>query len=345
MNTYLRPRARGFTLIELLVVIAIIAILIALLVPTVQKIRESAARATCQNNMKQLAIGCHSFHDVNKRLPEGVQANASVNNPSDQNQNFGPNWAVLVLPYIEQKPLWDTVADSVQRYMTNNAESAWRSVRGTRLSIFICPSDTGTNTPYSGVGGNWARGNYACNSGPGLFSNWNDAQSQFSGSAPPQVRIINPGSGNGYPAAAYTCAAVMSANFGITLNTIFDGTSNTVLLDEFRVGPAATDLRGCWALGTSGASISAGAGRADTPYPNFSLSGGDDVNGCTDSKDMGCCSGCGNWQVIARSRHPGGVNTAFSDGTVRFMRNDIGQIPWLLLHSASDGQTVNLDNQ
>src|ERR1700737_3938080 len=85
-------KRQAFTLIELLVVIAIIAILIALLVPAVQKVREAAARAQCQNNLKQLALGCHNYHDVNKFLP-----------PARICRDAYVTWVVLVMPYIEQQ--------------------------------------------------------------------------------------------------------------------------------------------------------------------------------------------------------------------------------------------------
>src|SRR5213076_864106 len=110
-------KRKAFTLIELLVVIAIIAILIALLVPAVQKVRAAAARTQCQNNMKQVCLGLHNYQDTFKSLPPAVLMNTSVTDPGSETMNFGPNWAVLILPYIEQGPMFTQVQASVNRYM------------------------------------------------------------------------------------------------------------------------------------------------------------------------------------------------------------------------------------
>src|SRR5947207_4007675 len=99
-------RRRGFTLIELLVVIAIIAILIALLVPAVQKVRDAAARSQCGNNLKQIGIALHAYHDAKKVFPPGASADiAPWKTPGAADNDWGSSWMVYLLPYIDQAPL------------------------------------------------------------------------------------------------------------------------------------------------------------------------------------------------------------------------------------------------
>ncbi|MDB5307668.1 MAG: prepilin-type cleavage/methylation protein [Gemmataceae bacterium] len=335
-----RRSRSAFTLIELLVVIAIIAILIGLLLPAVQKVREAAARASCSNNLHQLAIACHNYQDVSGSLPPSVMANSQVSDISDYNQNFGPNWAVLLLPHIEQGAMFNQVSSSVNNYMAND-DANWRSIQGNKIKTYLCPSDTGADTPANAAGGNWARGNYGANAGPGMH--WNGGSvgvAEFTGG---QWRDHNPSgfASEYYPSwsAGSSGGGVFVVNGGTKLNTLTDGTSNTIMFDELRIGWNGDDIRGTWAMGQCGASISAGNGRIDTPTPNVSLSGWDDIQGCQDNPaiGMGCC-GCNSWQVTAKSRHTGGVLTGFADGSVKFISNSVSERTWFLLHSRNDGQ-------
>jgi prepilin-type N-terminal cleavage/methylation domain-containing protein len=164
---------RGFTLIELLVVISIIAVLIALLLPAVQAAREAARRAQCVNNAKQLLLGLHNFEGANGSLPKGINlpyangltyAQASDKLVADMTEPFGPNWAVMILPYLEQQSLYNasnvvgypgwagpynnpasppTNAPSANQY---NMDWANQTLRGTWLNAFTCPSDSNNNT-------------------------------------------------------------------------------------------------------------------------------------------------------------------------------------------------------
>jgi prepilin-type N-terminal cleavage/methylation domain-containing protein len=345
----LPPRNRyGFTLIELLVVIAIIAILIGLLLPAVQKVREAAARTQCSNNVKQLVVACHNYQDAVGQLPPSVLHGTFSWAIDDWNSPFGPNWAVLILPYIEQGGLYAQVQTSVQNYQQNINDQNWRNIRGTKLKTFICPSDAGTDIPNNAApGGNWARGNYGANAGPGMH--WNGGTvgvaDNYSGG---RWTDHNP---NGfaseyYPSwtAGWSGGGAMVVNGGTKIHTLSDGSANTILIDELRIGWNSNDIRGTWALGQSGASISAGNGRIDTPTPNLSYSGWDDVQGCQDNPSigMGCC-GCNSWQVTAKSKHTNGVMTGFADGSVRFVPNTVSQQSWFKLHSRNDGQAIAND--
>jgi prepilin-type N-terminal cleavage/methylation domain-containing protein/prepilin-type processing-associated H-X9-DG protein len=128
MSQRASPRRLGFTLIELLVVIAIIAVLIGLLVPAVQKVREAAARLTCQNNLKQLGLGLHNYHDVYKGFPPAVQ----------DTPNFG--WTQFILPYIEQQPLYNRINFKVNWDHTAVNDADPGGVNQTEIAVFLCPS-------------------------------------------------------------------------------------------------------------------------------------------------------------------------------------------------------------
>ena len=162
----MRASRKAFTLIELLVVISIIAVLIALLLPAVQAAREAARRSQCVNNIKQLALGCHNFESVNGSFPKGVYlpyingltaSQTSDALASDQTEPFGPNWAVMILPYIEQQNLYNNSnvvgypgwngpystpgASSASNANLYNMDWANATLRSTRMSVFVCPTD------------------------------------------------------------------------------------------------------------------------------------------------------------------------------------------------------------
>lgn len=294
--------------------------------------------------MKQLALACHSYHDANGKLPPAVQLHRSVGNPANFNQPFGPNWAVFILPHIEQDNLFKSQTLNIQNYMTN-ANTAWRAIRGTRIKTMECPSDVGHELTMARAGGGWARGNYGANTGPGMW--WIGAPE----GAITTVSGVMAESGwniGGYYASNVQGLALggpFIVNGGHRINTFPDGTTNTVLIDELRIGPSANDIRGTWAMGQAGASIAAANGRLDTPTPNISQSGWDDIQGGDDRPDigMGCCSGCGSWQVTAKSRHTGGVVTAFADGSIKFVTNSVASRTWYLLHARNDSQVIPND--
>jgi prepilin-type N-terminal cleavage/methylation domain-containing protein/prepilin-type processing-associated H-X9-DG protein len=368
----------AFTLIELLVVIAIIAILIALLVPAVQKVREAAARTQCTNNLKQIGLALHGYHDTYKKLPPASQVPYATSTNQDSIMDwrlpFGPNWAVLILPFVDQGPLSAQAnpnsypginpVPAVTKYTAANlatlagVNTSWQNVRGATVPVYLCPTDNGNNqvlfsdtTSANGhpAASGWARGNY------GVVVGFNDYDHMAFGTA------INTTSAPFNVNGGTLSSPMMAANYGCTLAQVTDGTSNTIMVAEIRAGVSALDPRGVWALGFPSSSI-VNAGRDSTnPTPNNMLGGasnatsssqGDEIQTCSsfwfpgigDQKGMGCLTG-GNIMTSgqARSRHPGGLNCGFADGSVQFVKNGIAQYTWGLLCSKADGMAIGTD--
>lgn len=328
-------RRAGFTLVELLVVIAIIGILVALLLPAVQQAREAARRLQCQNNLKQLGLALHTYHDAQKAFPPSIVFDPGQN-PQDSD-NFRPNWVINILPYIEQQALFDSFDRT--KYISH-ADN--RDERGVELAAMKCPSDPFNRQKFSGTssgeGDNWARGNYAANGVNGRMdfigegSAWADSRKR----------------------------GVMGCNVSLDLGGIKDGTSNVMLIGEVRAGITDKDRRGVWAMGAAGASGLFWHGfDGDDNGPNFfspSSPDDDDIEGCSSIPDnlkiqqrMTCCGGCPSWQATIRSVHEGGAYTVFGDGSVHFISNYIntsgewGTTPavWDYLIASGDGQVLS----
>lgn len=303
-------RRRGFTLIELLVVIAIIAILIGLLLPAVQKVREAAARMSCSNNLKQLALGVHGYHDANSYFPTVVSPASCC---------WG-TWQVTILPYVEQANvfrLYQSWGDSSGPRYNNAPNSA--TVCNQRFKVFTCPSDT-PNAPFS----NLTNHNYALVTGDGGTTQTYSSGSLYNGFA--------------WQPGIFSFSAGPSQQ-KVTMAGISDGTSNTIMAAEVLQGQGR-DLRGfTWWGDAAGVS---------TYYPP-NTSAPDRIytsSYCNNQPAQGlpCAVSTSQFPTIfsSRSRHTNGVNAAMGDGSVRFVNGSIDGNTWRWMGTRAGGEVVAL---
>ena len=354
-------RRPAFTLIELLVVIAIIAILIALLVPAVQKVRESAARTQCYNNLKQLALACHSYEGAHKRFPRGNEYPASANFATGDN---GASWLFVVLPYIEQGPLYNQI---VAAGTINNA-FAKGLIPPPVLPFTRCPSDSwdlsnGLLCNYVGSSGP------QCNNPPTtggcntpIFQPYCNGDN--SGQTVPNT--LDPRTYAGYDASATwgsptTTGKSLDANLvrgmfargGATIKMahVTDGTSNTILLGE--ILPEFSEFQRYTTDGwIAGNDVSQGQTIQPINWPIDPVPMNGPANYAAECiappHGTFCPNGpthcMWNWHVTwgFHSKHTGGANFAFADGTVRFIDQNINHQVYQYLGCRHDNQPVTL---
>lgn len=327
----IRHVRRAFTLIELLVVIAIIAILIALLVPAVQKVRAASSRMQCQNNIKQVVLALHNYHDSFKLLPPGY----SFNDASKGEEVF---WVMRILPLIEQGTIKFDFSWGIYGSGTNNTQGVqWAPINGTAVTqvvpLLLCPSDIFTRCPagYWGTPApNMWRANYV-----GNFSA--DGGVYEPGTAIPWSNCHNTATN---PTFATGKRGLFNWNVRRGFKDVLDGTSNTAAVSEVIVGPEGTnDIRGWWSNDWGGAythRFAPNSGSGDV-IPNY-------AGYCTPLRSP--CSSTGLcWSDVyigARSLHGGGVNVALADGSVRFVSDNVSQTNWQAVGSINGGE-VNGD--
>src|SRR5215469_8741288 len=303
----MRERRFAFTLIELLVVIAILAVLIGLLLPAVQKVREAASRMKCANNLKQLALGLHGFHDVHGKFPPGQLKTAF---PAWGVPAAGLNhgWAVFVLPYVEQQNLYNTY-----HWDLFSADAANQPLMSHPLRLFQCPSVPQqdryyTAPPFSPAPGGKkaACGDYAPTFGvnPALAPTAADPRGVL---VPEQ----------------WTC---------LTEVTNADGTANTILLTEDAGRPAL------WQAGrpVAGADQAVKGGAWAGPNNGFVLTGSTPDG---TSSPGPCPMNCTNDGEVY-SFHPGGANAAFADGHVQFLKASMSIQALAALVTRAGGETI-----
>ncbi|TVS10297.1 MAG: DUF1559 domain-containing protein [Planctomycetaceae bacterium] len=339
--------------VELLVVIAIIGVLVALLLPAVQAAREAARRAQCTNQVRQLGIALHNYHDVHNQLPPpgvrwGRQAAAHAA-PGERlgggwtgGTSLASSWLVATLPFIEQAPLSDAHWTGVRElpvyrdwYRYQDARPGVHlvmdSVLRTEIPVLRCPSDIGRKEGYRPRAESVpiARANYACNMGSTTpFSSGEQAEPSTRGPF-----VLNWPRGHAR---------------GVNFAEISSGTSNTILTAEIVAAERPGDTRGAWAYasgvfinGGTKTGISGGSG----PRPNHLIPPNGNAlddnlmdrpascSAAPDDRHLRCAGAFEYPYQTARSKHPGGVNVGLGDGSVTFISSTIELRVWLRMLS------------
>jgi prepilin-type N-terminal cleavage/methylation domain-containing protein/prepilin-type processing-associated H-X9-DG protein len=314
-------RRHGFTLIELLVVIAIIAILIALLVPAVQKVRAAAARTQCINNLKQLGIAVHSYHDAYKEMPTNAKVVAySWATDSTYSGDQTWTWIARILPYIEQGDL--AAKYNIPAATLGSAQAGIATV----ITVLLCPADNNENnnpaSDWPNINGiSMGLTNYKGCSG----SNWGyNSGATFATAFPVSdpTTPVNPQDGLDHGNGIFyrTCG-----NRPITLVSITDGTSNTFMIGEDMHN--YDEHCGGWA------------------YPNYVNSTCAIPLNYNDGPPGSPSAGYGDWpnRYSFHSNHTGGANFAMADASVHFVENNININTYRGLATIKGGEAVSLD--
>ncbi|MBB03672.1 MAG: DUF1559 domain-containing protein [Rubinisphaera brasiliensis] len=325
-------RTRGFTLIELLVVIAIIAILVALLLPAVQQAREAARRSACKNNLKQIGLALHNYHDTHGSFPPGRVRNSTCGVNSWQTSNI--TWLARILPQMEQSAIYDSIdfergcesngATGANGPHDDNPGGARRQV----VAAYRCPSEPGNGgVRWTAPDGTEVSGTAPSNSfASGNYSGCVGATSREGGSNP---------------------AGIFGTNSNVRIRDITDGTSNTVIVGEVIIG---FPHLGGNPTGTQPHELCATTGSPNTSstrQTGFSWFYGERPNAAwfsantSPNSELWDCAGNTNYTNFAtRSQHKGGAQVCLADGSTRFVSENVDLETWRNAGDKSDAQVL-----
>lgn len=314
-------KQRGFTLIELLVVIAIIGVLVALLLPAVQQAREAARRTQCRNNLKQIGLALHNYHDVANTFPPGWVYDSRRSPESAPTNCWG--WSALILPHLDQAGLYNQLNLNAGfrgglDAPGNNSNSGFTGLEATLLSVFRCASDVGSGQVLSGAGG------------PGLGMNYG-GRSNYPG--------VNGGLLLDLPPITHQ-GGTFGENSRRGLRDMTDGSSNIVVVGE----RAWQEVRG---TGVGPSALWAGT-RSGIPGMETGNGVAFAVGNCViplntepvgDANPLGSGISDGSWHMFS-SRHPLGAHFLLGDGAVRFVSQTIDYQIYGRLGTIADGQVT-----
>jgi prepilin-type N-terminal cleavage/methylation domain-containing protein/prepilin-type processing-associated H-X9-DG protein len=319
-------RRGAFTLIELLVVIAIIGVLIALLLPAVQAAREAARRAQCVNNLKQLGLALHNYHDVQGAFPIGASLNVATGSKNNLSQQ------ARLLPYLEQAALGNAITYGLNSTAPENSTGLV-----TGVSSFLCPSDAANQLPAGQAGIN-----YRVNHGTSIVNSYgpqDTAGANASMPAPNGPFFLDYRVG----VADVTDGLSNTAAFSEHVKGDFSNAISTELSDTYQPGtyPASADqaVQDCLAVIVSDLSKQ-GNSNAGSPW----MTDGHTATryyhaGTPDSRS--CMFPPQRISTTANSRHPGGVNVTMADGAVRFVKASVGLVTWRALGTRNGGEVIS----
>jgi prepilin-type N-terminal cleavage/methylation domain-containing protein/prepilin-type processing-associated H-X9-DG protein len=328
-------RRAGFTLIELLVVIAIIGVLIALLLPAVQAAREAARRAQCTNNLKQIALAVHTYADVHGRFPIGRGTRPPQ--PYTLASRYNYSGFSMILPQMEQQPLYASINFNLTMTIQPGNSTALTTV----VSSFLCPSES------QAVPTQWGGNNYRFNEGSNVLYSYGETD-------PGNLNAMMPApNGPFFPERS------------IRLSEVTDGTSNTALASERLMGDfnqgIATPRRDIYNAPSPPlpATLEEAYSRCEA-MDNLSLDSLGESNSGAPWLDgflhtaiykhvstpnrKSCYFRPVRLVMTASSNHPGGVNVAFGDGSVRFAKDTVDRYVWRATGSMNGGEVVSMDS-